>query len=274
MKSLRSLLKKEQTEEMGSPQGLSGWTDLQPPAFETEPGAGEEKGQDGFVFDNQPIEPDSGKKGRPGFLKWIFFIILIGYTFLSYSHVPILTWVGSLLVLEHPVKRADLIVCTPGNPFETGLMAADLYKKGMAKRIFIPEISSPTALRLVNKQGGHYPTPGELLLSIMKTLEVPVSACIIGKKPLRSIWEEAEEVRRQVLDAGKSTIILVSPPWKSRRTWSIFETVFQDDQVEIMMAPSTYTDFKIDNWWKNDKSFYEAILEFQKLLGLKVRQIL
>ena len=40
-----------------------------------------------------------------------------------------------------------------------------------------------------------------------------------------------------------------------------------------MMAPSTFTDFKPDNWWKTEKTFHETILEFQKLLGRKVRQI-
>ena len=104
-------------------------------------------------------------------------------------------------------------------------------------------------------------------------MKVPASACILGKPASETIREEAETVRKQVLDSGKSAIILVSPPWKSRRTWSIFERVFENDRVDIMMAPSTYTDFRPDNWWKTDKTFYEAILEFQKLLGRMVTQI-
>ena len=253
---------------------MSPWVGLKQSSFEPDHGAMEKEGQGRFQFDNQPIEPDSGKTGRPGILKWIFFIILIGYTLLSYYHVPILTWVGSILVLKHPVRKADLIVCTSGNPFETGLMAVDLYKKGMAPRIFIPETPPSTALILVNEQGGRYPTSGELLLSIVKALGVPGSACIQEKEPSESIREEAEEVRKLIFDSGKSAIILVSPPWESRRAWSTFDQVFQDDQVDIMMAPSTYSDFKPDTWWKNDRSFHEAILEFQKLLGQKVKQIM
>ena len=106
--------------------------------------------------------------------------------------------------MEHPVKRADLIVCTPGEPFAVGLMAADLYKKKMAKHIFIPETPPSTALMLVNEQGGRYPTSGELLFSILKTLGVPASACILGKQSSETIREEAEEVRKWVLDSGKS----------------------------------------------------------------------
>ena len=171
------------------------------------------------------------------------------------------------------MKRAELIVCASGHPFEVGLMAADLYKKKLANHIFVPEMPPSTALMLVNEQGGHYPTSGELLFSILKTLGVPASSCILEKRSSETIREEAEEVRKWVRDSGKSTIILVSPPWTSRRTWSIFEQVFAGDGVEIMMAPSTFTNFRADNWWKTDKTFYETILEFQKLLGQKMRQV-
>ena len=165
VKTLRSILKKGMEETPGFEGPSSQWEGLNPHAFETEPAGREEKGQGGFVVDNQPIEPGSGKTVSSGFLKWIFFIVLIGYMLFSYYRVPILTWAGSLLVMEHPVKRADLIVCTPGDPFEVGLMAADLYKKKMANRIFIPETPLSTAHLLVNEQGGNYPTSGELLLA-------------------------------------------------------------------------------------------------------------
>ena len=160
MKRARSLLRKKQGEEATNFEiAASQWTPLKQPAFESDAVGTDEKGQSGFPLNNQPIEPGSGKSSS-GFLKWSFFIILIGYTLFSYYHVPFLTWVGSLLVLEHPVKRADLIVCTPGDPFEVGLMAADLYKKKMAKQIFIPETPPSTALMLVNEQGEAIPPPG------------------------------------------------------------------------------------------------------------------
>lgn len=274
MKKTRSLLKKGQRKTTSDFEDASSqWASMEPPAFESDRAVGKEEEQDGFPVSNQPIEPGSGKTQRPSILKWIFFVILIGYTLLSYYHVPILTWIGSLLVLEHPVKKADLIVCTPGAPFETGLMAADLHKKGMAKHIFIPQTHSSTALMLVNEKGGSYPAPGELLLSILQTLGVPAADCILKKQPSESIREEAEEVRKWVLDSGKSAFILVSPPWRSRRTWSIFEQTFEGDQVDIMMAPSSYSDFRADNWWKTEKNFHETILEFQKLLGRTVTQI-
>ncbi len=274
MKKLRSIPKKGQGGETSSFEGPSSeWEGLNPRAFESEAAAMEVNEQSAFQVNNQPIEPGSGRRGSSGFLKWIFFILLIGYGLFSYSQVPILTWIGSLLVVEHPVKRADLIVCTPGEPFAVGLMAADLYKKKMARNIFIPETPPPTALMLVNEKGGRFPTSGELLFSILKTLGVPASACILGKQSSETIQAEAEEVQRLVLDLGKSTVILVSAPWKSRRTWSIFDQVFEDDRVEIMMAPSTYTDFKPDNWWKTEKTLHETILEFQKLFGWKVTQI-
>ncbi len=274
MKKLRSITKKGQEEETSSFGGPSSqWEGLNPRAFETEPAAMEVNEQRAFLVNNQPIEPDSGGKSSRGFLKWIFFVLLIGYALFSYSRAPILTWFGSLLVMEHPVKRADLIVCTSGEPFAVGLMAADLYKKKMAKDILIAETPPSTALMLVNEQGGRYPTSGELLFSILKTLGVPASACILGKQSSETIQGEAEEVHGLVLDSGKSDVILVAPPWKSRRIWSIFHRAFENDRVNIMMAPSTYTDFKPDNWWKTEETFHETILEFQKLLGRMVTQI-
>ena len=218
------------------------------------------------LMDGRPIEPKSRRFKGQSIVKWIIFTLFIGYMVISYYRVPLLTALGNYLIFEHPLTKADLIVCTPGSPLEQSLMAAELYKRGLAPHIFIPEETPPDGLQILKEQGGRYPEASGLFITTLKSLNVPASAFIVGKLAVDSIREEAEEVRKVVMEKEYRSMIIVTSPSRARLAYLIFEKVFAGDNLEIMIAPSQYSDFKANSWWERGKYVDEVVFESQKML--------
>jgi len=246
--------------------GLFGWIgDLG--SSEGDQGSQVESGaQEGQYTDSRPIEPGGKKSRGPSMLKWVIFILVIAYMLLSYFRVPILTRLGEYLIVRQPLEKADLIVCMEGKPVELGLAAAEVYKRGFAPEIFIPEEEPPDGNEVLRARGVHYPEKSELLIMMLRGLGVPRSACITSDSPIGSILKEAQLVRDLAKSKDYHSLIIVTSPSQARSTWLIFKHVFRKDDVKIIMTPSRYSNFKADNWWKTGKYVNEVIIECHKLI--------
>jgi uncharacterized SAM-binding protein YcdF (DUF218 family) len=253
--------------------GLSSWIGDLGPSGEEQGDKVEGRAQEGQYVDSRPIEPEGKKPGRPSILKWIIFLVLIAYMLLSYFHVPILTRLGEYLIVQQPLKKADLIVCMEGKPVELGLAAAEVYKRGFAPKIFIPKEEPPDGNEVLKARGVHYPEESELLIMMLRGLGVPRSACITSDHPVGSALKEAQLVRDLAKAKEYHSIIIVTSPAQTRCTWLIFKHVFAKDEVKIIMTPSRYTNFKADNWWKTGKYVNEVIIEYQRLIYYTVKYL-
>lgn len=216
--------------------------------------------------ENRPIEPEGTRLKGPSILKWILFLLIIGYAVISYYRVPILTALGDYLILDHPLKKADLIVCTPGPPLEQVLTAAELYQKGLAPRIFIPRKPPPAGLHVLNEQGGRYPEASHIFMETLKQLKVPESACTVSNRSVDSVREAAEALQQWVLRKEIRSMIIVTPPYRARRTYRVFKSILDGNEVEIMISPSRYSGFQADTWWRSDRYRSDVIMEYQKLI--------
>jgi uncharacterized SAM-binding protein YcdF (DUF218 family) len=232
-----------------------------------------ESGRYSASEERSPIEPKGLRWKGSGILKWVLFLLIIGYAVISYYHVPILTALGNYLVLDNPLKKADLIVCTPGPPLEQILTAADLYRRGLAHRIFIPREIPPPGLDTLREQGGRYPETSDLFMETLERLNVPKSACVLSDRVVDGIWAEAEELLEWVQGKEIRSMILVAPPYRARRTYRIFRYVLDGKEMEFMVSPSIYSSFQADAWWQEDRFRSEVVLEYQKLAYYAVRGI-
>jgi len=221
--------------------------------------------QEPAPVENRPIEPERSRISGGSVLKWLLFFLFVGYGILSYYRAPILTAMGSYLMLEHPLETADVIVCAPGAPLDQGLTAAELYQRGLAPRIFIPREPPPDGLKALEAHGGHYPTSNELFMATLKSLDIPDSACVVGQHAVATFRDEADELKTWVQNQGVGAMIIVTPPWKSRRTFRVFENILGEADVKIMMFPSRYSGFKTSTWWKSSAYADDVVFEYQKL---------
>jgi uncharacterized SAM-binding protein YcdF (DUF218 family) len=153
-----------------------------------------------------------------------------------------------------------------GEPVERGLTAAQLYKNGLAPRIFSGREKLPDGYAILQAKGLHYPETRDLLSRMLNGLGVPKTAYLSNDLFVESTFEEALVVRDVVLKKGYRSLIIVTSPAHSRRSWLTYKRVFEDDSVEIGIVPSRHTNFKLEDWWKTRKYVREVIYEYQKLI--------
>lgn len=222
--------------------------------------------QEDIFQDPKPIEPERKRMGRAWVLKWLFFLLAVFYVILSYYRVPILTGLGSYLIVEHPPQKSDLIVCLAGGIVDRGLAVADAYGKGLAPRVFVAREVPPDGYALLKERGVDYPESVDRMRMVLEGLGVPRSAFLTSDRPAKSTFEEANLVKDVVMKRGYSSIIIITTPWHSRRAWLTFRKVFEENDVRLLMLPSPYSDFDPADWWKKRRYLREVIIEYQKLI--------
>jgi uncharacterized SAM-binding protein YcdF (DUF218 family) len=213
-----------------------------------------------------PIEPDGSKVSRTNVIKWLPILIILIYFGLSYFRIPVLTAIGRYLVVSYPPEKSDLIVCLGGNNVERGLATADVYKMGLAPKIYIVREELPDGYRELKQRGIQYPESIDLMVMILQGLGVPEQAVIKGEVQSRSTWEEAELVKALAERMNYRSIILITSPAHTRRTYLTFRKIMGEKESRLFIVPSAYSEFKPDTWWQSRRHAREVLLEYQKLL--------
>ena len=252
------------------PTGILKWVKELIPIEETREEGSEKMQKDPYV-NNRPIELEGKKSNRPRISKWIVFLLVVALILLSHYRAPILTYLGNYLIVQHPLENADLIVCMAGEPVARGLAAAELYKKGLAPRVLITREELPDGYEDLKEGKIHYPETRDLLIMMLQGLGMPRSACLTSDHFVGSTFEEAKMVREYVQGQGYRSLIIVTSPYHTKRTWLTFKKLFEKDGVKIMMAPSHYSEFRSDDWWKTNKYIKKVIIEYQKLIYYTVK---
>jgi uncharacterized SAM-binding protein YcdF (DUF218 family) len=230
---------------------------------------GKSRGESGSGDGSAP-GPDTGpvggerSSGRGRSIRWVLFGILIFYTLVGVFHAQLLTALGRYLVVEHTPSKSDLIVCLAGGNIERGLATADCYQKGLAPKIFISPEEPPDSIELLKSRSIEYPRTIDLFVDLMLKLGVPRSAILIGEKPSGSTAGEARIVRELLDREGYRSIILVTSPTHTRRSFLTFSRILGSD-IRIQLVPSPYSKFNPEDWWKQRKYAREVLWEYQKL---------
>src|SRR4030042_5850333 len=223
--------------------------------------------------DNQEMISSQDESSQPAspfkpstILKWLVFLFVIVYFLIAFFHVPILTGLGRYLVIQNPPEKSDLIVCMGGGNIERGLAAADAYKEGLAPNIYISREKLPDGYELLDEKGIEYPEEGDLLKRLLLDLGVPESAIIRGDVEIDNSWDEARLIREEVEKRGFKSIIIITSPTNSRRSWLKFRRVFEGTDIRVLSLPSKYSEFSAEGWWKDRSYLRDVLIEYEKLI--------
>jgi len=231
---------------------------------------GRESGREtgGYVPDGtvQPGERKPPSPTKASRAKWVLFISAIFYLLLASYYGSILAFMGRYLIVSHPLRKADLVVCLSGRNIERGLASADVYKAGYAAKVFMAREMPPDGYSILRERGITYPETVDLLKRMLVALGIPDSALIVSENPVKGTFEEAMVVRRYVRRHGLHSLILVTSPTHARRAWLTFRRVFKEDSVWIGVHPTPYSRFNPQDWWTQRRYLKEVTLEYQKLL--------
>jgi len=221
-----------------------------------------------------PEKLDKKKVTRLSIYKWLLFLFIALYFILTLYRIPLLTALGSYLIVEHEPEKADVIVCLAGKNIERSLAVLDAYRKGLAPYIFMAKKSKPDGFDYLKKRVRSYPTDFDLFALIMEGFEIPEKAILSPDDRVGNTLDEVQLVHKFVLDRGFKSIIVITSLTHSRRAWLTFTKVFKDDGIKIISLPSHYQLFNPKDWWKKRKRIKDLILEYQKLIYYKIAYLI
>jgi len=140
---------------------LKGWTDAM------------RKKANPSLIDPKARRTEQMRRGKLIFL----VIVVLAVILLLFSHHRILVALGHYLVHHQPPEHADVIVIL-ANWDDTIVRAragADLYKRGLAKTVFVPRMERMEGHEEIAQRGITIPENRDLLIIILQGLGVPLS---------------------------------------------------------------------------------------------------
>jgi uncharacterized SAM-binding protein YcdF (DUF218 family) len=144
---------------------------------------------------------------------------------------------GLYLVQAEPAEKSDCMFVLAGDwRGQRILKAAELYRAGMAPRVFV---SGP--------EGNYGFTEDELAIPFAKrngAADVPFTG--LPNKGTSTV-SEARDVLPRLRDAGCRTVLVVTSDFHTRRAGRILRRVWPDLQVRMAAAPTV--DYDVERWW-------------------------
>jgi hypothetical protein len=210
---------------------------------------------------------------RRGKLIFLLIIAIIVIQLIAY-HQYILTALGRYLICEHTLQQADVIAIA-ANWDETIVRArggVGLYKKGLAKTIFVPRMEPMEGLDEIKNQGIDIPENRDLLIIILEGLGVPLAAIGTSSQEVSNTWDEAQEVRNYIEKWGYNSVLLVTSKYHSRRAYLIFKDALKG-KATVISVPSPYDSYNPEGWWKRERDRKRVIMEYQKILVYYWRKV-
>lgn len=190
---------------------------------------------------------------------------LIGGALVLIAFYP-LTRLGAWLVAEDALQPADAIVVLGGTMFERPLEAVDLYKSGVAPRIYLlREIQDWGEVELL-KRGVPYLRYVDLQVDALVKLGVPREAIGI-LDPANSTAQEADYVHQLVATQHLSRVIIVTSKQHTRRARLVMNRRMQGTGAQVIVRATRYDRADVDRWWSNRSTLRFTLFETQRLFG-------
>ena len=203
---------------------------------------------------------------------WALGGLALVVTIVFILHGPILTWVGTLLVVEDELVEADVILPLAGGTFDREIEAAELFRQGFAPRIVLTREPELPTLAYLGDRGIHLPVAEEVRVRVLVDLGVPRERISFLAGIVRSTMDEAEAVAAWAVDANVGRVIVVSSPYHTARAKYTFERYAGNGLTQFIVRPTTLSEFSPENWWTRRDMLRLGIVELEKLLAYRLWQ--
>jgi uncharacterized SAM-binding protein YcdF (DUF218 family) len=173
---------------------------------------------------------------------------------------------GSFLVYEDPLERADAIMILGGTMYERQLEAVDLYKGGWAPRLFVlREVSDWGEVELMNR-GIKYLSVVDAQVDVMERLGVPRDRITILDRA-NSTAQEAVILRDVAQREKLAKVIIVTSKQHTRRARLVINRRMREIGVRVIVRASRYDRANVDRWWTERSTLRFTLFETQRLFG-------
>ena len=171
-----------------------------------------------------------------------------------------LTYAGEWLSVADRPQKADAIVVLGGD-YSRPFQAADLYRQGLARKIYVSAPARGHEYRLLDEAGVPFPREEEIMRQVLLKKGVPAGAIDYLGKDLISTAAEAKATRALFAD-GKPTLLVVTSPYHLRRARMTFADALPG--ADIRVIATSYDPFP-QAWWKDQNSARNVLLELAKI---------
>lgn len=177
-----------------------------------------------------------------------------------------LSKLGSFLVVEDPLEKADAIFVLGGTRFERPLEAVDLYKEGWAPRILLMRIVRDYGEVELMQRGFKFPLESDVQFEALTRMGIdPASITILGEKD--NTRDEAADIRVKAIEHHWSRVIVVTSKQHTRRARLVIARQLAGTGTKVIMRASRYDRTRPDQWWRDRPTIRFTLFESQRLLG-------
>jgi uncharacterized SAM-binding protein YcdF (DUF218 family) len=193
----------------------------------------------------------------------IAFLFIAFFLYLSSS--MIMTRLGDFLVLdEEPVPSdAVVVLCTGVEYYPRLIEAAELFRKGFARKVVINGNRKTDVLRSLEEKGFQRCCPWyEESLGILLMFGVPKDQVIcISAEDAYDTVSEAEIVGTEILQKEFTKIIITTSKFHTRRARFIWNKRF-GDTLSICSVSAKTDPYDPKGWWKEGRQIRWVLAEY------------
>ncbi len=164
---------------------------------------------------------------------------------------------GAVLVVADPLKKADAIVILSGGGEQRMSEAVNLFEENYAGTIILTETGA-----VLKEYNAEY---SKELRFMLWNAGVPLSAIWITPRHAASTRDEAKDVRALVNNKNIHDLIVVTDPYHTLRTRLIWNEVFKDSEVNIIVRPVRNSWYRSTTWWLSIDGWKNTVTEYVKL---------
>ena len=194
-----------------------------------------------------------------------FFAAGIGVLLLTLGGIYAFFNAGLWLVREDPLEKSQAIVVLTGGLPDRALAAAQIYRGGLAKQVWLTQPLQPGA----SMEDLHLPYAGEEQYNRMVLIAQGVPPGNIRLLTPR-ILNTADELRvvAEALDQqpGASAIVVTSRA-HTRRVRALWRKVSQAHYGRLLVRASTEDPFDAAHWWRTTNDALTVVREYLGLLN-------
>ncbi|MBE0615856.1 MAG: YdcF family protein [Burkholderiales bacterium] len=172
-----------------------------------------------------------------------------------------LGYVADWLSVADQAQKADAIVVLGGG-YARPFQAADLYRQGLARKIYITAPARRSEESLLDEAGIPFPHEEDVVRQVLMKKGVPAGAIELLGKELISTADEAQATRR-LFARRAPRLLVVTSPYHLRRARMIFTDALP--AADIRMIATSYDPFP-SSWWKDQSAARNVLLELAKII--------
>jgi len=198
-------------------------------------------------------------------------VVLLGLLILAGAvHRPVLTAIGSALVVDDTPQPADAIVVLAGATPSREARAAQLFREGWAPRVIISRAVMPDDVRELIALGVRpLDWQGEARLALEK-YGVPADHIVALEDEVRITEAELRRVHALAREHGYRRLILVTSLQHTRRVKVIWERETRTDPVAGLVVAAPTDEFSVEGWWRKRRAAEAVLHEYLGILLLSL----